>query len=384
MLTVAVGLILPGMIGHAVEQVSTAAGRLATGTLADLTRAMRALSVGDLEAATARVDVIEVQARSQDELGAMAASFNTMQHEVGRAAEALDGARNGLAAAEGKLEASLRQQTAVAQLGRRALEGEDVRDLIDEAVAISSEALGRDVAATILGSAGARRIDAGSGPAEGQQIAIGSRESPLGELRVGRIPLLAADELAFLQAIANVLADAIERLHAEEDVRHQALHDALTGLPNRVLFSDRLEHAIAAARRDPAPFSVLMIDLDRFKEINDTLGHSIGDQVLREIGPRLTPLLRPGDTLARLGGDEFMLLLPVRRQRAGQGGHRPHPGRDARAVCAGRPDRHRRRERRHRQLPHPRRGRRDARAASRHRDVPGQGARWRRGAVRPG
>jgi len=98
MLTVAVGLILPGMIGHAVEQVSTAAGRLATGTLADLTRAMRALSVGDLEGATARVDVIDVRARSQDELGAMAASFNTMQHEVGRAAEALAGARDGLAA----------------------------------------------------------------------------------------------------------------------------------------------------------------------------------------------------------------------------------------------------------------------------------------------
>jgi diguanylate cyclase (GGDEF)-like protein len=268
------------------------------------------LSVGDLEAARARVEVIEVQARSRDELGAMAASFNIMQQEVGRAAEALDGAREGLAAAEGKLEVSLRQQTAVAQLGRRALEGEDVRDLIDEAVVISSDVLGRDVAAAIVGSAGARRIDAGSGAAEGQQIPIGSRESPLGELRVGHDPVLAPDELAFLQAIANVLADAIERLHAEEGVRHQALHDALTGLPNRVLFSDRLEHTIKAARRDPAPFSVLMLDLNRFKEINDTLGHSIGDQVLREIGPRLTPLLRPRDTLARLGGDEFMLLLP--------------------------------------------------------------------------
>jgi diguanylate cyclase (GGDEF)-like protein len=310
MLTVGLGLILPGMIGHAVEQVSTAAARLATGTLADLTRAMRALSVGDLEGATARVDVVEVRARTQDELGAMAESFNTMQEEVGRAAEALDGAREGLAAAEGKLEVSLRQQTAVAQLGRRALEGEDVRVLIDQAVVISSDALGRDVAATILGSTGARRIDAGPGPVDGQRIRIGSRESPLGELRVGHAPVLAVDELAFLQAIANVLADAIERLHSEDDVRRQALHDALTGLPNRVLFSDRLEHAITVARREPAPFSVLMLDLNRFKEINDTLGHSVGDQVLREIGPRLIPLLRPGDTLARLGGDEFMLLLP--------------------------------------------------------------------------
>ena len=310
MLTIAVGLILPGIIGHAVEQVSTAAERLATGTLADLTRAMRALSVGDLEGATARVDVVEVQARSQDELGAMATSFNTMQHEVGRAAQALDGAREGLAAAEGRLEVSLRQQTAVAQLGRRALEGEDLRRLLDEAVMISGEALGRDVAATIRGSAGAR-VDAGSLPAGGQQIPIGTHESPLGELRVSHTPLLAADELAFLEAIANVLADAIARLHTEETVRHQALHDVLTGLPNRALFSDRLEHAIFESRRNPAPFSVLMIDLNHFKEINDTLGHTIGDQVLREVGPRLTPLLRPGDTLARLGGDEFMLLLPT-------------------------------------------------------------------------
>ncbi len=116
-----------------------------------------------------------------------------------------------------------------------------------------------------------------------------------------------------LLGFITVLMGRINRQLARQarDSEHNALHDALTGLPNRVLFSDRLEQAIVAARRDPAPFAVLMIDLDRFKEINDTLGHSIGDQVLREIGPRLTPTLRPGDTLARLGGDEFMLLLPA-------------------------------------------------------------------------
>jgi diguanylate cyclase (GGDEF)-like protein len=92
---------------------------------------------------------------------------------------------------------------------------------------------------------------------------------------------------------------------------HDALHDPLTGLPNRELFSDRLEHALATARRDPAPLAVLMVDLNRFKEINDTLGHSTGDGLLREIGPRLAAVLRPADTVARFDGDAFSLLLPA-------------------------------------------------------------------------
>ena len=125
-------------------------------------------------------------------------------------------------------------------------------------------------------------------------------------------PLIFALGLVLLGFLTVFLARINRQLARQaRESEHNALHDALSGLPNRVLFSDRLEHTIAAAGRDPALFSVLMIDLDRFKEINDTLGHSIGDRVLREIGPRLTPILRPGDSLARLGGDEFALLLPA-------------------------------------------------------------------------
>ena len=307
MLTVAVGLILPGMIGHAVEQVSEAADRLATGTLADLTRAMRALSVGDLKAAKARIDVIPVHVTSRDEVGAMADSFNTLQREVGRTAEALDGAREGLAAAEDKLERSLRQQAAVARLGQLALEGEDLRDLVEEAVGVSSAALGRDVAVTILSSVDGRRFETGAAPATAEDIPIGAASSRLGFLRVGSAPALTVDEAAFLQATANVLADAIERLKAEDEMRHQALHDPLTLLPNRTLLADRLTQALRRASRGGS-VAVLFLDLDQFKLINDSRGHRAGDELLRAVAVRLSAAMRPGDTVARFGGDEFCIV----------------------------------------------------------------------------
>ncbi|RMD79939.1 MAG: EAL domain-containing protein [Gammaproteobacteria bacterium] len=94
------------------------------------------------------------------------------------------------------------------------------------------------------------------------------------------------------------------------ELEHQALHDALTGLPNRVLFNDRLRQAILAARREARPLALMITDLDRFKEINDTLGHHYGDLVLRQVARRLEGTLRRSDTIARLGGDEFAVLLP--------------------------------------------------------------------------
>ena len=106
-----------------------------------------------------------------------------------------------------------------------------------------------------------------------------------------------------------MLSDISERKRQEEQVRHQAEHDALTGLPNRILFLDRLHQALATWRRQRHRCAVMFLDLDKFKAINDTLGHQAGDAVLREVAARLRACVRRVDTISRLGGDEFVVLL---------------------------------------------------------------------------
>jgi len=120
---------------------------------------------------------------------------------------------------------------------------------------------------------------------------------------------LAGDDGAPRYAIATGI-DMTDRARAEQALRRQALHDALTGLPNRTLLLDRAEQAFLSAQADGTPLALLLLDLDRFAEINDTLGHHHGDALLRQIAPRLRAALRATDTVARLGGDEFAVLLP--------------------------------------------------------------------------
>ncbi|MEA2417169.1 MAG: hypothetical protein QOI58_3826 [Thermoanaerobaculia bacterium] len=107
-----------------------------------------------------------------------------------------------------------------------------------------------------------------------------------------------------------VVRDITERTYAEEQIKHLAYHDALTTLPNRLLFKDRVTVAISHAQRHESRVSVLFLDLDRFKVINDSLGHNIGDQLLQAVAARVQSCVRDSDTVARLGGDEFTLLLP--------------------------------------------------------------------------
>ncbi|QKT04055.1 diguanylate cyclase [Ectothiorhodospiraceae bacterium 2226] len=156
-----------------------------------------------------------------------------------------------------------------------------------------------------------------------------------------RIPVQGRDELAQTASAFNAMAARLQeageqRARAEEALRalneqleervrarteelaelnrqlhHRALHDGLTGLPNRSLFHDRLHTQLAAAERNESRFAVALLDLNRFKQINDAEGHAVGDRVLQAIARRLSAVLRDGDTVARLGGDEFALILPA-------------------------------------------------------------------------
>ncbi|MBD1873076.1 EAL domain-containing protein [Nodosilinea sp. FACHB-131] len=118
------------------------------------------------------------------------------------------------------------------------------------------------------------------------------------------------DDAQRLTQVVVTFIDISDRKLAEEELRHQALHDALTGLPNRALFTERLEQAMQRFKRHPEQlFAVLFIDLDRFKVINDSLGHLVGDQLLVQIAHILQRHVRASDTVARLGGDEFVILL---------------------------------------------------------------------------
>ena len=125
-------------------------------------------------------------------------------------------------------------------------------------------------------------------------------------VEMSTIPIRRSGELKYL--LINWV-DITERKKHENQLSYLATHDLLTGLPNRMLFNDRLRIALAQAHRNERKLAVMLCDLDRFKEVNDTLGHNVGDKLLIEIGKNLSVILKKDDTLSRMGGDEFLILL---------------------------------------------------------------------------
>ncbi len=264
---------------------------------------------------------------------------------------------------EAELERRAAQQAAVARLGERALEGASVTDLMHEAVTVAAQLLEVEIGVVTelrpeggalsfrvthgLPGVGASPLPGGGsdsmsgytvltgrpvivgdwrsevrftpsaaiaarGVRSGLAVMIEGRRRPFGVLSVHSVSLreFKPGDIDFVQALANVLGDSLERQLIDDDIRHRALHDPLTGLPNRTLFVDRLQQAAERLRRHRRSLAaVLALDLDRFTLVNDSLGHKIGDELLAAAAPRLKGVLRSTDTVARFGGDEFAILL---------------------------------------------------------------------------
>jgi diguanylate cyclase (GGDEF)-like protein/PAS domain S-box-containing protein len=260
--------------------------------------------------------------------------------------------------AEARLRRRVAQQSAIAALGRRAIAGDhDVDALMDAAVHLVADTLGVEHACILERPAGesdliivagaggltlGRRVPIASsaagrvmldrrplvvpdilddavlaaGPSielglrSAASVPIGLAERPLGVLGAytSRPRAFTDDDVHFLSSAANVIAEAMRRERVDAQLRHQALHDPVTGLPNRALLTDRLARALAGSRRAGGQVGVCFVDLDDFKILNDSLGHHAGDEVLREVGRRLGAAVRQVDTVARFGGDEFVVV----------------------------------------------------------------------------
>ena len=251
---------------------------------------------------------------------------------------------------------------AVADLGQQALEGIDLVQLFDQAVALVVDSLALDFCQLweLVPAGDALRLRAGHGwdhpmigtltvPVDplsqpgytmkagdrvlvqdvtlecrfappsfliergvksGISVSIPGPDQPFGVLggHVLDERIFTPEDASFFQSVSNILGAAIERQRGEEEVRRRSLHDPLTGLANRALLLDRLTQALARGQRGSSEVAVLFLDLDRFKLVNDSLGHDVGDQLLVAVAGRLQGALRGSDTLTRFGGDEFIVL----------------------------------------------------------------------------
>ena len=201
--------------------------------------------------------------------------------------------------------------------GSTGAEAPDRDDLPTEDGLLTGWVLASEEPVVVWEWASERRFDGAELRARGIRstaaVAIRGRGGAFGIIAVhaASVGAFSSADAQWLQSMADLLASALDREDSEARMRHQSLHDALTGLPNRSLFYDRIEHAFARAQRAESLIAVLLLDVDQFKTINDSLGHEAGDDLLVALSARLQHVIRGSDTVARLGGDEFVVLCEV-------------------------------------------------------------------------
>jgi len=218
--------------------------------------------------------------------------------------------------AETRLLRQSEQQATITALGERVLGGAGPLDLSRQAAERVATTLGIERVAILEAEAGGlppECLASWGSPVEAASeltIPIQTDQEVYGALvaQAARADAFAAEEQTFLVAVANLLATAHSRQQTEQLMRHQALHDPLTGLANRALCRDRIAHALAHSERAGTAAAVLFVDIDKFKRVNDLFGHAAGDQLLIALARQMSAAMRPADTVARLGGDEFVVV----------------------------------------------------------------------------
>ncbi len=328
-----------------------------TRPLTELAIGAQALSDGDL-----RQDVAYA---GRDELGRVATSFRRVQTTAASVADeitamnravvqrdlshrtratalqgvwaellsGLDATMAAIARLHHAAEREAARQEALGALWREVVEGIDFRDVYARTLDLALEHTDamRCVAYELVDGRWVRRATAGrpAGPATlpmpdrdaltrppvhadaavSVLLPVGNPVTPIGAMlaEADEPTAFGPDDVRFLDALASLISEDAHRRRIEQESRHRALHDPLTGLPNRLMLSEHLEHALARARRSGYGVAVLLLDLDRFKLVNDSLGHGAGDQLLVNVAERLASSVRGGDVIARLGGDEFVI-----------------------------------------------------------------------------
>ncbi|HEY5171849.1 MAG TPA: EAL domain-containing protein [Acidimicrobiia bacterium] len=215
------------------------------------------------------------------------------------------------------------QQAAIAELGRDVLRETSLEVVVESASSVINRVIrarecriamvfdgyvAGDRTSTTATEATAEPASA-AGALSRLWVPVGDPQRPLAHIEVYTETPLTHDDEQFVDGVAGILLSAIVRTRAEDAIRHQATHDPLTGLPNRTLFNDRLEHALTRRARVGGYVAVMVVDLDGFKNVNDSLGHLTGDALLIAVADRFDAYLRDFDTIARLGGDEFAILV---------------------------------------------------------------------------